>query len=44
MKFKALFAIAACMALLYGSSAVAGVFADDLGKCLVNSTTKDVCI
>jgi hypothetical protein len=41
MKFKALSAIAACSALFYGPAAVAGVFADDLGKCLVNSTTKD---
>ena len=40
MKFKALTAIAALIAMLYGSGATAGVFADDLGKCLVNSTTK----
>ena len=41
MKFKALSAIAACIAVSYGSAAAAGVFADDLGKCLVNATTKD---
>jgi hypothetical protein len=41
MKIKALSAITACMAVFYGSAAVAGVFADDLGKCLVNSTSKD---
>jgi hypothetical protein len=41
IKFKALSAIAACIAVFYGSAAAAGPFADDLGKCLVNSTTKD---
>ena len=41
MKFKALSAMAACMAVFHGSTAIAGVFADDLGKCLVNSTTKE---
>jgi hypothetical protein len=41
MKFRALSAIAACIAVFYGSQASAVVFADDLGKCLVNSTTKD---
>jgi hypothetical protein len=41
MKFKVLCAIAACAALLQGSAAVAGVFTDDLGRCLVNSTTKE---
>jgi hypothetical protein len=41
MKFKALSAIAACIAVFYGTAAVAGPFADDLGKCLVNATTKD---
>jgi hypothetical protein len=41
MKFKVLYAVAACAALLQGSAAVAGVFADDLGRCLVNSTTKE---
>jgi hypothetical protein len=41
MKFRALSAIAACIAVFYGSQASAGVFADDLGKCLVNSTTKE---
>ncbi|MEO7208419.1 MAG: hypothetical protein ABI356_13025 [Steroidobacteraceae bacterium] len=41
MKVTALSAIAACMAVFYSAAALAGVFADDLGKCLVNSTTKD---
>ena len=41
MKFKALFGIAICVALSCGSAARAGVYADDLGKCLVNSTTKN---
>ena len=41
MKFKTLTAIAACMAVFLRSAALAGVFADDLGKCLVNSTTKE---
>jgi|HubBroStandDraft_6_1064221.scaffolds.fasta_scaffold504305_2 hypothetical protein len=41
MNFKALCAVAACMTAAYGPCATAGVFADDLGKCLVNSTTKE---
>jgi hypothetical protein len=41
MKFKWLSAIAACLAVFCGSTAMAGAFADDLGKCLVNSTTKE---
>ena len=41
MKFKTLTAAAACLGVFYGSAAMAGVFADDLGKCLVNSTSKD---
>jgi len=41
MKFKALYVIAACIAVLHCSAAAAGVFADDLGKCLVNSTTQE---
>ncbi|HEX3397087.1 MAG TPA: hypothetical protein VHS76_10330 [Steroidobacteraceae bacterium] len=41
MKCKALYAVTACVAMVYGPSAMAGVFADDLGKCLVNSTTKE---
>jgi hypothetical protein len=41
MKLKPLYGIAACIALSYGPSALAGVYADDLGKCLVNSTTRD---
>ncbi len=40
MQFKTLSAIAACMVVFYGAAASAGVFADDLGRCLVNSTTK----
>lgn len=41
MKFTKLTAIAACMAVFYVPAALAGVFADDLGKCLVNSTTRE---
>jgi hypothetical protein len=41
MNFKALCAVAACIAMAYGRPAMAGVFADDLGRCLVNSTTKE---
>jgi len=41
MNFKALCAVAACLPMAYGPSAMAGVFADDLGRCLVNSTTKE---
>lgn len=41
MKIRRLSAIAALVAMFYGSAAAAGVFADDLGRCLVNSTSKD---
>ncbi len=41
MKIRALSAVAACMAMFYGPAALGGAFADDLGKCLVNSTTKE---
>ena len=41
MRFKTLSAIAVCMVLFYSPAAPAGVFADDLGRCLVNATTKD---
>jgi hypothetical protein len=41
MNFKALYPLAACMAMAHGPAAMAGVFGDDLGRCLVNSTTKE---
>jgi hypothetical protein len=41
MKLRAFFGVAACIALSYGPPALAGVYADDLGKCLVSSTTRD---
>ena len=41
IRFKTLSAIAVCMVLFYSPAAPAGVFADDLGRCLVNATTKD---
>ena len=41
MKFSALFIVATCIELSCGPAAQAGVYSDDLGKCLVSSTTKN---
>jgi hypothetical protein len=41
MPFKVLYGLAAGLIMCHAAPVFAGIYSDELGKCLVNSTTKD---